>query len=193
MPSAERRLDDSVRRTLLELAARSVTHGLEHGTPLPVEAAAYPEPLCAPGASFVTLRIMGDLRGCIGSLEHRRPLVVDITDNAFAAAFRDPRFAPVRSAEVSDIDIHIAVLGPAEPLTYADEADLIDCLRPEIDGLILRAGHRHGTFLPSVWDALPRPQDFLYHLKRKAGLPGDYWSDDVRVWRYETESFPDDH
>jgi AmmeMemoRadiSam system protein A len=193
MRSGERRLDDTARRTLLDIATRSVVHGLEHGTPLPVEVDACPEPLRAPGASFVTLRIDGELRGCIGSLVSRRPLVTDVADNAFAAAFRDPRFPPLRADEVPDVDLHISVLGPAEPLTFTDEADLIARLRPGIDGLILRAGHQQGTFLPSVWDSLPRPQDFLCQLKRKAGLPEDYWSDGIQVWRYETESFPDDH
>lgn len=193
MRSGERRLDDTARRTLLDIAARSVVHGLEHGTPLPVEADAYPEPLRAPGASFVTLRIGGELRGCIGSLESCRPLVADVADNAFAAAFRDPRFEPLRADEVPDVDFHISVLGPAEPLSFTDEADLIRRLRPGIDGLILRAGRQQGTFLPSVWDSLPQPQDFLRQLKRKAGLPEDYWSDGIQVWRYETESFPDDH
>ncbi len=91
------------------------------------------------------------------------------------------------------MDFHISVLGPAEPLSFTDEADLIRRLRPGIDGLILRAGRQQGTFLPSVWDSLPQPQDFLRQLKRKAGLPEDYWSDGIQVWRYETESFPDDH
>jgi len=191
MRSGERRLDPGARRTLLDIAAGSLLHGLKHGTPLPVETSTCPESLRAPGASFVTLRSDGELRGCIGSLESRRPLVADVADNAFAAAFRDPRFAPLRTGELADVDIHIAVLGPAVPLTFTDEADLIARLRPGIDGLILRAGRRQGTFLPSVWDALPRPQDFLRQLKRKAGLPADYWADGIQVWRYETESFSD--
>lgn len=193
MSSTERRLDAAARRALLDIAARSVAHGLRHGIPLPVASQAYPEPLRAPGASFVTLRIAGELRGCMGSLESRRPLVVDVAGNAFAAAFRDPRFAPLRADEVPGVAFYVSVLGPAEPLTFTDEADLIGRLRPGSDGLILRAGPRQGTFLPSVWESLPQPEDFLRQLKRKAGLPEDYWSDDIQVWRYETESFPADH
>lgn len=181
--------DDKQRQILLKIAARSIAHGLEHGAPLKVDPADYPEPLRTLRATFVTLEMAGNLRGCIGVLEACRPLVNDVAHNAFAAAFEDPRFPRLRPAELARLDLHISILSPAEPLSCVSEADLLRQIRPGIDGLILQdRGHR-GTFLPSVWEQLPNPVDFLEHLKRKAGLPGGYWSDSLRVLRYTSESF----
>lgn len=179
------------RKTLLDLARRSIAHGLDRGTPLPVDPSDYPEPLRARRATFVTLHLHGELRGCIGHLEAVQPLVLDVAENAYAAAFRDPRFDPVSPQEAAGLRVHISVLTPPEPLTFASEADLLTQIRPGTDGLILTEGRARGTFLPSVWESLPAPRDFLNHLKRKAGLPADHWSDQVRVARYTTESFGD--
>ncbi|HHH35913.1 MAG TPA: AmmeMemoRadiSam system protein A [Gammaproteobacteria bacterium] len=177
------------RRTLLDIARRSIVHGLEHGRPLEVDPAIYEPRLRAPGASFVTLQLDGRLRGCIGSLEAHRPLVRDVAANAFAAAFQDPRFPPLVHEELAALHIHISVLGAPSPLDFTSEADLLRQLRPGVDGLILEAEGHRGTFLPSVWESLPEPREFLRQLKLKAGLPPDYWSDRVRVLRYTTESF----
>jgi AmmeMemoRadiSam system protein A len=131
----------------------------------------------------------GELRGCIGSLEAYRPLVEDVAHNAYAAAFSDPRFTPLSETELIDVEFHISVLTPAAPMHFESEADLLSQLRPGIDGLVLEdAGHR-GTFLPSVWESLPDAAQFLQHLKMKAGLPADYWSDNLKVSRYTSESF----
>lgn len=177
------------RKILLEVAAASIRHGLEKGRPLPVNLDDYPETLRQPGASFVTLNIDGQLRGCIGSLEATRPLVEDVADNAFAAAFRDPRFPPVSAAEYPQLEYHISILTPAEPMQFESEEDLIRQLRPGVDGLVLSDRGRRGTFLPSVWQSLPDPRDFLRHLKQKAGLPPDHWSDTLQVARYTVEEF----
>jgi AmmeMemoRadiSam system protein A len=174
---------------LRRVALDSIVHGLNKGTPLPVDVGRYPPVLRRPGASFVTLQEFGELRGCIGSLEAHRPLVEDIAENAHAAAFRDPRFQPLQREELKDLDIHISVLTPAEPMDFNSEQDLLRQLQPGIDGLILEDRGQRGTFLPSVWESLPKPEDFLAHLKRKAGLPADYWSNTVRVWRYTCEVF----
>lgn len=182
-------LDRAGRQHLLEVAHDSIAHGLRHGCALPVDAHTYPEALRAPRATFVTLHEDGELRGCIGTLEAHRPLVVDVADNAFSAAFRDPRFEPLRSEELSRLDIRISILGLPQPMTFRDEADLLAQLRPGIDGLILTASGHRGTFLPSVWESLPRPEDFLRHLKRKAGLPAHYWSPEIRLQRYTAEAF----
>nr|NLI50333.1 AmmeMemoRadiSam system protein A [Propionibacterium sp.] len=137
-----------------------------------------------PGATFVTLTKHGELRGCIGSLEAWRGVGEDVASNARAAAFRDPRFPPVRADEVADLRVEVSLLSPATPLTFVDEADAVAQLRPGVDGVILSAAGRRGTFLPQVWEQLPEPGLFLAHLKRKAGLPASYWGPDVRLERY---------
>jgi uncharacterized protein len=179
------------RATLLDLARRSIAQGLDLGRPLAVDLAAYVPPLTDPLAAFVTLHRAGQLRGCIGHLEAIQPLVCDVADNAFAAAFQDPRFPRLARPELAGLEVHISVLSPSEPMTFVSEADLLAQIRPGLDGLILSEGGARGTFLPSVWESLPRPRDFLNHLKRKAGLPADHWSDGLRVERYTTESFGD--
>ncbi len=182
-------LDHDARRQLAGLARDSIAHGLERGRPAAVAAHHFPADLRGSGASFVTLEIEGRLRGCIGSLEAHRPLVVDVAENAFAAAFRDPRFAPLDGAEFDALRVKLSVLGAPEPLAVTDEAELLERLRPGEDGLILEAAGRRATFLPAVWESLPEPAEFLAQLRRKAGLPADFWSPAVRVWRYGTESF----
>lgn len=182
-------LDAASRGALLRVARESIAHGLRHGRPLLTDADYYPPALRVPRASFVTLEIDGELRGCIGTLEAHRPLLEDVAANAFNAAFRDPRFPPLHTEELPRLDIHISVLSAPEPLEFDNEGDLIAQLRPGADGLILSAPGHRGTFLPSVWDALPRPEEFLRQLKRKAGLPADYWSADIAVERYTAETF----
>jgi AmmeMemoRadiSam system protein A len=139
------------RATLLDLARRSIAHGLDRGQPVPLNPTDYPEPLRARLAAFVTLNLDGELRGCIGHLEAIQALALDVTENAFAAAFRDPRFPPLSRREFPDLSIHISVLSPPEPMTFSSEADLLAQIRPGIDGLILSDGQARGTFLPSVW------------------------------------------
>lgn len=174
---------------LRRIAHDSIIHGLDKGTPLPVEVERYPPPLRRPGASFVTLQRSGELRGCIGSLEAHRPLVEDIAHNAYAAAFSDPRFYPLTREELKGLEIHISILTPAETMSFSSEEDLLRQLRPGVDGLILEDRGRRGTFLPTVWESLPEPRDFLDHLKIKAGLPVNHWSETVKISRYRCEVF----
>jgi len=143
-----------------------------------------------PRATFVTLRLHGDLRGCIGVLEPIRPLVADVAQNAYAAAFGDPRFTPVLDHEVDQLSYHISVLSPPQVMTVKDEPDLLQQVRAGIDGLILEAVDegKRGTFLPSVWESMRNPQVFVQQLKIKAGLPPKGWSPTWRVSRYTTES-----
>lgn len=143
--------------------------------------------LRAPGASFVTLRQDGDLRGCIGSLEAHRPLGEDIAANAVAAALYDRRFVPVSHLELEHIEVEVSILTPSEPLPCDNEADAMAKLRPGIDGVVLEYGRHRSTFLPQVWENLPDVSSFLRELKRKAGLPGDFWHADLRVRRYGVE------
>ena len=148
-----------------------------------------PEPsakpwMAEPGASFVTLTRRGELRGCIGTLEAHRPLGLDVRENALAAAFRDPRFMPLSRAEFDDVRVEVSVLSPHEALAVGSEKAALDVLRPGIDGVVFEYGHFRSTFLPQVWEQLPDPAEFLAHLKRKAGLPLDFWAEQVRLSRY---------
>jgi AmmeMemoRadiSam system protein A len=145
--------------------------------------------LLAPGASFVTLRSQGELRGCIGCLEPRRPLVEDVRANARAAALEDRRFHPVRQEELGEISLEVSVLLPLEELEFADEAELLSALRPGVDGVVIECDGRRATFLPQVWDSLPDKTVFLEQLRLKAGLPKGFWSDRLRAWRYSVEKF----
>jgi len=181
--------DDRIR--LLQLALDSIQHGLANGQPLKIDIGSYPEGLREDLACFVTLNRNGMLRGCIGHLEAQQPLVKDVAENAFAAAFRDPRFPALSKGELAGLEIHISILSPSQPVEFSSEQDLINQMRPGIDGLILNYGGRSGTFLPSVWESLPDAPSFLSHLKLKAGLASDFWSDDILVYRYTTESFTD--
>lgn len=174
---------------LLAVARKSIVHGLQTGRPFKVNLADFPAELTEIRATFVTLQIHQRLRGCIGMLEAVRPLVEDVAENAFAAAFRDSRFPPLAESELDELEIHLSILTPAEPMIFASEQDLLNQLQPGIDGLILEEGRRRGTFLPSVWEQLPEPEQFLRHLKQKAGLPPDYWSKQINVYRYRTQSF----
>jgi len=187
--AAAARLSHADRRVLLGIAANSIRHGLEHGKPKPVIANDHPECLREKRASFVTLKQDGALRGCIGTLVASRTLVEDVAYNAHGAAFADKRFAPVTSGEAPGLAIGVSVLSTPEPLAFSSEEDLIGRIRPGIDGLILQAGDRRGTFLPSVWETLPEPREFLRQLKKKAGLAQNYWSEEIRMQRYTAESF----
>jgi hypothetical protein len=175
---------DAADRTLVDVARASIERGLREGKPLIVDAARFDPPLRRAGASFVTLKRDGQLRGCVGSLEETRALVVDVAGNAFAAAFRDARFHPVTAEEWAALDLHISLLGPREPLAVASEDELLAALRPGEDGLVLADGARRATFLPAVWEQLAEPREFVAHLKRKAGFAADHWSATLRCWRY---------
>ena len=186
--------DHDLGRTLLTLARSAIAEELG----LPSRAVPSDAQLLQPAATFVTLHEAGELRGCIGSIAPARPLGVDVRHNAIAAAFRDPRFPPLSVAEFDAIEIEVSLLSAAEPMDVVDEADLRARLRPGLDGLILECGRHRATFLPQVWETLPKARDFLSALKRKAGLPRDFWSPEMRVSRYgvtkwaESTSAPDE-
>jgi AmmeMemoRadiSam system protein A len=171
--------------SLLQLARNAIgdNFGL---TPQPVaERPAWRQP----GASFVTLTQDGALRGCIGSLTAYRPLAEDVAANARAAAFRDPRFAPLTADELARTRIEVSRLAPAQPLLCRDEAEALALLRPHVDGVILSTGRHRATFLPQVWEQLPDPAVFLAQLKQKAGLAADYWAADLRLERYAVDKW----
>jgi hypothetical protein len=175
-------------RALLAVARDSLAEALglrEPGDP----SADFPgdsrEPwLDEPGATFVTLRRSGSLRGCVGSLRAYRPLRDDVQANARAAAFSDTRFPPLTRDELAEVDLEVSLLSTPEPLSAASEKEALALLRPGIDGVILEYHNHRGTFLPQVWEQLPEPREFLAHLKHKAGLPLGFWHPDLRLWRY---------
>ena len=180
-------LNKEHQQRLLELAKSSIQHGLQTGRPIKVNLNDFPVELTERHATFVTLQKHHQLRGCIGMLEAVRPLAEDIAENAFLAAFKDPRFPPLAEDEFGELEIHLSILTVAEPVSFTSEQDLVTQLQPGIDGLILEEGRRRGTFLPSVWEQLPEPEQFLRHLKQKAGFAPDYWSENIRIYRYRTE------
>ena len=177
--------DTSLGTALLGHARRAIADALGRA----VEPAPPHRALAEPGATFVTLRIGGKLRGCVGTLEARRPLADDVQMQALAAAFCDPRFEPLRADEFDALEIEVSVLGEPESLPAPTEADACAALRPGIDGVVLEwRGHR-ATFLPQVWDDLHEPRAFLAALKRKAGLAADHWASDLRLSRYGVRKY----
>ena len=173
-------------KTLLRLAAQSIQHGLATARPLVVNPAIHPKALGTPGASFVTLKLNGQLRGCIGSALSQRPLAEDVAENAFASAFRDHRFSPLSPDELDGLELSISVLSHATAMDVNDEKDLLSQLRPGIDGLIIEDKGKRALFLPSVWSQLPKPEDFLAHLKAKARMTPDQWSPGFKASRFIT-------
>jgi AmmeMemoRadiSam system protein A len=140
--------------------------------------------LLAPGASFITLKQEGRLRGCIGTLRAHRALLDDVKANAVAAAFRDPRFKPLTAGEFEAIELELSLLSALEHIAFADEQQALAQLRVGVDGVVFEYGHHSSTFLPQVWEDMNDPVEFLSHLKYKAGLPPDFWDPQVRLSRY---------
>ena len=173
-------MSDERGMVLLAIARESLAAALGLGSE-----AARDEPwLREAGATFVTLREGGDLRGCVGTLRAWRPLLDDVRSNARAAAFSDTRFPPVQAWEYREISMEVSLLSPCEPCEFGCEEEALAQLRPGIDGIVFEFQERRSTFLPQVWEQLPQPGDFLAHLKRKAGLPPAFWDAGVKLWRY---------
>jgi AmmeMemoRadiSam system protein A len=173
---------------LLALARAAITNALCGAMKDDASAAWLQEP----GACFVTLTQLGELRGCIGSLQARRSLLADVRANAVAAALQDPRFAPLTMAELAHTGIEVSVLSPTTPMTFTNEADALSQLRPGIDGVVLACRGLRSTFLPQVWEQLPDAVRFMAHLKQKAGLPPDFWSPSVQLQRYTVSKFSEE-
>lgn len=182
-------LSQAHRQSLLQLARNAIQHQLATGKEFNVQLDSLPGTLTTSLASFVTINLNGRLRGCIGSLVAYRPLAEDIASNAQSAAFKDPRFAPLKMSEFKDIEIHISVLSQPEPLQVDSREDLLQKIKPGIDGLIIEEQGHRATYLPSVWDQLPAPEQFISELRAKAGLGRNGWSEHTRVYRYTTEEF----
>jgi AmmeMemoRadiSam system protein A len=180
--------DADLGRSLVRIARRAIGTELGEAPGIGSEWAEAGDPahpaLEAPGATFVTLFRHGLLRGCIGSLEARRALGVDVRANAVAAAFGDPRFPCLVAHEFMDTSVEVSLLSASEAMTADGEQALLAQLRPGVDGVVLEIAGRRATFLPQVWDTLREPKEFLAELKRKAGLPIDFWSSALHISRY---------
>ena len=182
----EAQSQQALARVLVPLARREIAQALD----LPaVEVDLSLPRLHEAGATFVTLTRQGSLRGCIGSLQAYRPLLQDIRANAHAAAFRDPRFAPLQPEELATTGIEVSLLSAMQPLQYRDEQEAWAQLRVGEDGVVFEFGSQRSTFLPQVWEQLPAVSDFMARLKQKAGLPATFWHADVRLHRYTVQKF----
>jgi len=188
------RLTPSQGRQLLLLARRTIAAALTRESPASnngVPAAALDDPVFDKACgTFVTLTDGGQLRGCIGNLHASTALREGVRENALNAAFRDPRFHPLKPEDLERVVIEVSVLSVPQPLAHQGGEDLLQRLRPGVDGVILRQGGHSATFLPQVWQQLPRPADFLSQLCRKAGLPGDAWrSGKPEIMTYQVQYF----
>lgn len=182
-------MNKELKNKILEIAWESIKYGLKNQNVLPVNLQDYHPELKTKKASFVTLEKNNNLRGCIGSIEAYQPLVKDIVDNAYNAAFRDPRFEPLNVNDLNlNLTLSISILSEPQKMEVKNENDLLNQLIPFKDGLILKDAPHSSTFLPVVWESLPDKKDFILQLKLKAGLPVNYWSENLKFYRYFTET-----
>jgi AmmeMemoRadiSam system protein A len=172
------------------IAARAIRQGIDGLSPGSFATANYPPALQILRATFVTLEMNGDLRGCVGGLEARQPLAADVATHAFGAAFHDTRFAPVDARAWPNLTVSISILSPRESLAAASQIEALGALRPGMDGLVLSEGSRRSVFLPKVWEDVPDPVQFLALLKRKAGLPESHWSPALTLERFTATAVP---
>lgn len=183
-------LTDEEKKTLLRLARTTLERGLRRQELPSLDPVSLTPHLKDPGASFITLTVNGELRGCIGALEAYQPLAQDVREHALAAALEDPRFPPVTPDELGRIEIEISRLTQPKPLDYEDADDLLRRLRPGVDGVILRDGSRRATFLPQVWDKILDKAEFLDHLCAKMGSAPDTWRrKHLEVLIYQVQEF----
>lgn len=138
------------------------------------------------GASFVTLKLNGELRGCIGSIYPTKPLILDIIDNAKNAGFQDPRFEPLSIEELENLEVSVSILSAIEKINFKDERDLLSKIYPH--GIILVERDKRAVYLPVVWEQLPDKEIFLNSLKEKAGLPPEYFSRTIEAYKFDAVS-----
>jgi AmmeMemoRadiSam system protein A len=184
------KLTSDEKKILLREARAALEHGVRGEKQPPLDMESLPPRLREVGASFITLTIQGNLRGCIGALEPYQPLAQDVREHAVAAALEDPRFPPVTPNELGQIEIEISRLALPKRLAYTDPEDLLAKLRPQVDGVILRDDFRRATFLPQVWEELPDRSEFLDRLCYKMGAAPDTWRHKaLEVSIYQVEEF----
>ncbi len=177
---------DEKGRMLLSVARQTIAEVLAQPGLLMDETAPWMEEW---KATFVTLTREGQLRGCMGTLDAHRAVLADVKANSIAAAFHDPRFSPLEDHELHSTRIEVSVLSEATRIPFESESDALSLIEPGRDGLILTFGHHRSTFLPQVWEQLPKPREFLRQLKRKAGLSADFWANDLVLSRYTVDKW----
>jgi AmmeMemoRadiSam system protein A len=183
-------LNENSRPLLLRIARQAIKEATIDRKVTPLDLASLPEELRSQGASFVTLTLHGQLHGCIGSLEARQPLALDVQEHAVDAALNDYRFPPLAEREVASVHIEVSVLSFPQPLPYSTPEELLTKLRPGVDGVILSRGLRRATFLPQVWKTVPNPAAFLGMLCDKMGADSNLWrTQPLDVFTYQVECF----
>lgn len=187
MQSTKFSISGSDETRLLKTARESILTVLESEQSLKLTPNTFSLALQEERSSFVTLRKEKELRGCIGTLYACRPLVIDVAENAAAAAFRDHRFPPLTIGELPEIKISISILSTPSQIFCSSEEDLLEQLQPGTDGVILTEGGQKASFLPVMWSELSEPREFIAHLKVKAGLDASYWSRTIQFARYSSK------
>ncbi len=183
-------LTNKEKQILLHLAREAMENGVRGRKLSALDMKSVTPRLLENGASFVTLTINDELRGCIGALEAYQPLAEDVREHAVAAALHDPRFPRVEKSELNSIQLEVSRLTTPHLLDYFSGEDLLVKLNPHVDGVILKDGHRRATFLPQVWEKIPDPVDFLDQLCAKMGARKNLWRDTkLQVYVYQVEEF----
>lgn len=184
------KLSPKEKEELLKIARQALEISSRKGQLPKLDLSSFSPALQADAASFVTLTIGGELRGCIGTLEAYQPLAIDVQERAKQAGSSDPRFSPVSPEELPLIKLEISRLSKPELLEYRNSDELIALLRPGIDGVVISEDKRRATFLPQVWEELPEAERFLGQLCRKMGVPANHWKHrHLKVEIYQVEEF----
>ncbi len=183
----EKFIKENFSELLIDICKKSIISGFKTDKYFDIESSQFPEVLYQNGASFVTLEIGGELRGCIGSIIPHRALIEDISHNAFASAFSDTRFVPLEKSEFDSLDIAISLLSIPTQMNFVDEEDLLRQIEKDLDGIIIKDGSYQAVYLPSVWEQLPDKKLFLNSLKQKAGLSSSYFSKSFEAYRFRSE------
>ena len=177
---------------LLAIARRSIRQGFYTLEPLEVDLASLSDALLENAGSFVTLSQEGRLRGCIGTVDTKHPLAQSVSYAAYSAAYEDSRFSPLSDSEVDAVRIEISVLSKLVKIDAYSQDELISMLRPFVDGLVIRDEQHTATFLPKVWRQIDDPLTFVLHLKAKAHMDAEYWSDSMECYRFTANLISDD-